>query len=125
MKRADPNEPAVGADQASATPKGVGGRGKDRAIEHIFPIPRKFLPGDNPRRDRMAPAAFGGHDRAIARSDAQPDAEIDRRRVQSPQRLNETKAGFLVVGKDVTGNSTALCRSEPDRLGFGNQVADC
>ncbi len=124
MKRADPDEPAIGADQGGAAPKGVGGCSKDRAIEHVFPIAGKFLPGDHPRGDRMAPPAFGGHDRAITRADPQPDAKINRRRVQAPQRLDQTKAGFLIVGKHMTRNSAALGGSEPDRLRFRDQIAN-
>jgi hypothetical protein len=116
---------AVGADQTGAAPKGVGRCGEDRTIERVLPIARKFLPGDNPSGNRMAPPPFGGHNGAITRADAQPDAEIDGRRVQSPQRLDETKSGFLVGGKDVPGNSAALHRSQPDRLRFRNQIADC
>ena len=103
----------------------MGGCSKDRAIEHVFPIACEFLPGDNPRGDRMAPPAFGGHDRAITCADAQPDAEIDRWGVQSPQGLDETEAGFLIVGKHMAGNSATLRGSKPDRLRLGNQIADC
>src|ERR1700745_967976 len=124
MKRANPDEPTIGTDQSGATPKGVSGCGKDRAIEHVFPIACKFLPGHNPRGDRMAPPAFGGNDGAITRADAQPDAEIDRWGVQSPQRLDETETGFLVVGKHMTGNSAALRGSRPDRLRFRNQITN-
>ena len=124
MKGADPDQPAIGADQSGTAPKRVSGRGKDRAIEHVLPIAGKFLASDNPRGDRMAPPAFGGHDGAIARADAHPDPEIDRWGVQPSQRLDQTETGFLVVGEHMTRNSAALGGCKPDRLRFRNQIAN-
>jgi len=45
--------------------------------------------------------------------------------VQSPQRLDQTETGFLVVGKHMTRNSAALHGSKPYRLRFRNQIANC
>src|SRR6516164_4472777 len=124
MKRADPDQPAVRRDEACSTPKGVGGCGKDRVVEHVFPIAGKFLTGDDPRRDGVTATALGGHDRAIAGADAYSDPEIDRRNVQFAQGLDETEAGLLVVGEDMTRYGTATGGGEPDRLGLGDEIAD-
>jgi len=107
-----------------APPKGVGGCGKDCVVEHVFPITCKFLPGDDPRGDGMTATALGGHDRAIARADTQSDPKIDRRDIQTAQRLDKTKAGFLVRCQDVTGYGTTTGGGEPDCLGFGNEIPD-
>src|SRR5215472_10505797 len=117
MQRADPDQAAVGADQGGTAPKRVSGCSKDRVVEHVFPITGKFLASDDPRGDSMTSAALGGHDGAISSADAQPDPEIDRLDVQSPQRLNETEAGLVVGGEHVPRYSTAAGGGEPDRLG--------
>ncbi len=72
----------------------------------------------------MAPAALGGHDGMVAGADAHTDTEFERRDIQSAERLDEPEAGLLVIGEDVAGHRAAIGRGEPDRLGFGDQIAD-
>src|SRR5215472_7549978 len=96
MQRADPDQSPVCSDQPSTTPERMSGCGKDRSVEHVFPIPGKFLPGDNPCRQCVAAATFSGHDGAVAGADAQADTEFDRRDVQPPERLHEAKATLLI-----------------------------
>ena len=96
MQRADADQPAVGADQRGAAPERMRRRGKDRAVEHVFPISGEFLPGDDRRRDRVAAAAFGGHDGAVAGADPQPDRRARsaaRRAARAPARDRSRSPG--------------------------------
>jgi len=61
---------------AAAAPERMRRRGKDRAVEQVFPMPGKFLTGDHGGGDRMAPPALGGDDRLVAGADADPGAEL-------------------------------------------------
>ncbi len=72
----------------------------------------------------MAAAALGGHDGAVPGAHAHADAEIDRLEVQASQRLDETKAGLLIIGEDMAWDGAAAHRGQPNRLGLGDQVAD-
>ena len=74
-------------------------RGKDRAVEQIFPIAGEFLAGDDGRGDRMTPSALGGKDRLVAGADPHPRADLERRHVEAPERLHQTEAGLLVVAE--------------------------
>ena len=60
MQRADADQAAVAADQRGAAPERMRRRGKDRAVEQVFPIAGEFLAGDDRRGDRVPPAALGG-----------------------------------------------------------------
>ena len=57
VKRSDSEKVAAGADERSSAPIGMGRRREDRFVEHVFPVPRKLLLGEDARRyGVMAPA---------------------------------------------------------------------
>ena len=99
-------------------------RGEDRFVEHVFPIAGEFLLGDDAGGDRALPAAGAGDHDALADRGRGGLADLERRHVELGERLNEAEAGLLVVAQHMAGHGAAVVETEPDRLGFRNQVAD-
>ena len=99
-------------------------RGEDRLVEHVFPISGELLLGDDPRRDRMLPAAGPGHDDALSGRRRARFTQRQNRQVETPQRLHQSEAGLLVIGEHMAGNHFAFVSGEPDRFGFHDEVAD-
>src|SRR6516225_7824366 len=54
MERADAEKLAVPADEAGASPMGVGGGGEDRLLQEIFPVARELFLADDLGAERLA-----------------------------------------------------------------------
>ncbi len=72
----------------------------------------------------MFSPAFGSHDGAVAGADPHAGPQFERLHVQSAERLDETEAGFLIIGEDMPGHGAAGRGGEPNGLGLGDQIAD-
>ncbi len=80
----------------------------------------EFLAGDDGGGDGVTPTAFGRDDGAVAGPDPHLAPHFDRRHGETPERLHETEAGFLVVTQHMPRHRAADAGGEPQRLGLGN-----
>ena len=124
LQRADADQLARGRDQRGAAPIGMRGVGEDRLFQQVFPIAGEFLPGGDLARHRArAPAGAADHD-VVAdfgrgrRADRQP-IEID-----AAERLHQAEAGDGIEAQRMAFDHAAVAEMQPDRLGFGDQIAD-
>jgi hypothetical protein len=85
-------------------------------------MPSKFLLADDGGTYEAAGAV--GQDGGIAQLDAARIAELELGQLERAERLDETEAGHLVVGKHVGGDDPAIVGRQPDFLGLGDEVAD-
>ena len=99
-------------------------RTEDRFVEEIFPIAGEFLLGDDPRRYRALPSAGAADDDRFADLGPARLAERHGRRVEPGQRLDEAEAGLLIRAEHIAFHEPAVVEPQPDRFGFGDQIAD-
>jgi hypothetical protein len=124
VQRPDADQAAIPGYERGAAPERVGRRGEDRVIEHILPVTGEFLTGNDRRCYRVTPPALGRHDDAVAGADPRFGAKLRRRHRKSPERLDQTESGLLVIGQHMPRDSPANARCEPDRLGLSDQITD-
>ena len=103
----------------------MGWRGEQGLIEHVFPVAGEFALGDDFRLERVRAAAVADDDDFGAGSDGGGRAPLKRSHAERTERQYQAKTGALVVGERVPLHYGAAVRGEPNRLGFGNEVADC
>ena len=124
LQRADADEIAGRPDQRGAAPVRMRRRGEDRFVEHIFPVAGEFLLGDDTGGDRALPSAGAADHDAFADRGGCELADFERRHFELGQRLNQAEAGLLVVAEHMARHRAAVIERDPDRVRFGNQVAD-
>ena len=119
-----PSRSPAGPIRAGAAPVRMGRRREDRFIEHVFPIAGEFLLGDDAGGDRVLPSAGSANDDAFAKRGRRRLAELQRRHVEFGKRLHQPEAGLLIIAKHVAGHRPTVAQREPDRVRFGDQIAD-
>ena len=124
LQRADAEQIAGGSDQRGTAPIRMRRRGKDRFVEDVFPIAGEFLFGDDAGRDRALPPAEAADHHALADRGIGGLADVERGHVELGERLHQAKPGLLIVAEHMARHRTAVTERNPDRLRFGNQIAD-
>src|SRR5665213_3954523 len=100
------------------------GRGKDRLVEHVFPIAGKFLLGDDAGRDRALPPAEAADNDALTDRGRGGFADVERWHVELGKRLHQSKTGLLVVAEHMARHRAAVVERDPKCLRFRYQIAD-
>src|SRR6185436_6126962 len=121
---ADAQKAAVLPDQRGTTPLRVRGRSEQGFVEHVLPVAGKFPLRDDFRLERMGASAVADDDYIGVRFYAGRRRRLQRTHAESAKRLHQSEAAALVVGQRMPLYDGAAIGAEPDRLGFGDQVAD-
>src|SRR5581483_9532277 len=98
----------------------MGWCGKDRFVEHVFPIAGKFLLGDNARRNGTMSAAKCADHYPLADRSCRRITDVQRGHIEFGQGLNEAEAAFLVVAENVTWHGAAIVERDPQAFGFSD-----
>ena len=112
-------------EQRRAAPFRMRRRGEQRLVEQVFPVAGEFAAREHTRLQRMAAAAVADDEHVVG-----PDRRIRGRCARSaatsslPSGSTSPRPCDRIVGERVAGHDGAGMRGEPDRFGFGDQVAD-
>ena len=87
----------------------MGGRRKNRLIQDVLPIASEFTFIDDTRHQRLGPSAGAGYDDVIITLQRVGISEIQRRRVQVTQRLDQAEPGFVIVTHCMAHDGLAVC----------------
>ena len=124
QQRTDADQVALRIEQRGAAPLRMRRCGKERLVEHVFPVAGKFVFPDHPCLERVGAAAVADHECRVADLDVGCETALKVRRIQLAQGLDQAEPGRLVIGKRVAGHDGAAIGGEPDLRRLVDEVAD-
>src|SRR5262245_57254102 len=123
-QRADTDELALAIDEGGAAPGGMRRRRKNRFLEQVFPAAGELALGHHKGGcDHVRPAE-ACHQYGIALLELVRLAKGDRPQVQSRRRLEQAKAGFVVVAHHLRRQAALIGGDDLGSMRLQHQIAD-
>ena len=99
-------------------------RCENRPVQQVFPVAGKFPDRGNLGLQRLGTAAGAGEDDRFTDAEFIGPADPHRRQIDRFQRLDHPETGFLIIARDMTGNSAPRGIDHPYGCRLDDKIAD-